>query len=67
MPTSKPRPTHREIRPPRRCKKRGCSTWLASANEDRYCAVHGGWTTQRLNMQQTFSDRVELYRELMAA
>ena len=58
---------HREVTPPRQCKERGCKTWLTSRNEDAYCSEHGGWTTQKLSMHDTFSDRAELYEELMVA
>jgi hypothetical protein len=58
---------HRELTPPRQCKKRGCKSWLTSANEDDYCAEHGGWVTQRLSSQDSREATADLYAELMAA
>lgn len=31
----------------RRCKRRGCKTWLTSYNQDSFCCEHGGWRAQR--------------------
>jgi hypothetical protein len=58
---------HRELMPARQCKTRGCGTWLASANEDDYCAACGGWTTQRLVGMPSIEATADLYAELMAA
>jgi hypothetical protein len=58
---------HREITPPRQCKERGCKTWLTSANEDHYCAEHGGWIMQRLTGGEAREAHAELLEELMVA
>lgn len=60
----KPPPTHREVLPVRECPE--CGAYLASANEDDYCAVHGGWIVQTSTIEAR-EDRAELLEELLAA
>ena len=58
----KPPPTHREVLPVRECLE--CGAYLTSANEDAYCALHGGWITQRLFEHAAKQAMIDLYVEL---
>lgn len=63
MQSTKPRPTHREVLPVRECSD--CGAYLASANEDDYCACCGGFSTQRLSQMAAVEAGRDFFAEMM--